>query len=130
MTDSIKFISSKFDEYEKESLEREARIVELESKVVSLSTKVDKLEYTVDRIEQYSRRNSILIHGLPEVKGEDTDSLVIKTVNQKMDLDISTADIDRTHRIGAPPKQAGKVRPVAVKFVWHNDGRKIYVNKK
>ena len=70
MTDSIKFISSKFDEYEKESLEREARIVELERKVVSLSTKVDKLEYTVDRIEQYSRRNSIPIHGLPEVKGE------------------------------------------------------------
>ena len=39
-TDSVKFMSSKFDEYEKERLEREARIVELESKVVFLSTKV------------------------------------------------------------------------------------------
>ena len=35
LTDSVKFMSSKFDEYEKERLEREARIVELESKVVS-----------------------------------------------------------------------------------------------
>ena len=42
-THSVKFISSKFDEYEKGRLEREARIVEFESKVLSLFTKVEKL---------------------------------------------------------------------------------------
>ena len=88
LTDSVKFMSSKFDEYEKERLEREARIVELESKVISLSTKVEKLEYTSDKMEQYSRRNSVVIHGLPEIKGEDTNSLVIETVKKKMGLDI------------------------------------------
>ena len=129
LTDLVKFMSSKFDEYEKERLEREARIVELESKVVSLSNTVEKLEYTADKMERYSRRNSILIHGLPEVKGEDTDSLVIETVKEKMGSDISSAHIDRTHRIGAPPKQSGKVRPVIVKFVQYNDRRKIYTNK-
>ena len=51
LTDSVKFISSKLDEYEKEKLEREARIVELESKVVSLSTKFENLEYTADTME-------------------------------------------------------------------------------
>ena len=66
-------------------------------------------------MEQYSRRNSILIHGLPEVKGKDTDSLLIETVKEKMSLDVSIADIDRTHRIGAPPKQSSKVRLVIVK---------------
>ena len=76
LTDSVKFMSSKFDECEKERLEREARIVEIESKFVYLSTKVEKLEYTADRMEKYSRCNSILLHGLPEVKGEGTDSLV------------------------------------------------------
>ena len=58
-------------------------------------------------MEQYSRRNSILIHGLSEIKGEDADSLANETVKEKMGLDISSADIDRTHRIGAPPKQSG-----------------------
>ena len=96
LTDLVKFMSSKFDEYEKERLEREARIVELESKVVSLSNKVEKLEYTADKMEQYSRRNSILIHGLPELKVEDTDSIVIETVKKKMGFDISSADIDKT----------------------------------
>ena len=81
-------------------------------------------------MEQYSRCNSILTHDLPEVKGEDTDSLVIKTVKEKMRLDSSSADIDRTHRLGAPPKHSGKVRPVIVKFVQYNDRRKIYTNKK
>ena len=47
-----------------------------------------------------------------------------------MGLGISSADIDRTHRLGAPPKKSGKVRPVFVKFVRYNDQKKIYTNKK
>ena len=61
LTNSVKFMSWKFDEYEKERLEKEARIVEFESKVVSLSTKVEKLEYTADKYGRYrllSYRNS------------------------------------------------------------------------
>ena len=64
LTDSVKFMSSKFDEYEKERLEREARIVQLKGKVAFLSTKVENFEYTAEKMEQHSRRNSILIHGL------------------------------------------------------------------
>ena len=129
LTDSVKFMPSNFDKYEKESLEKEARIVELESKVVSLYTKVEKLGFTADRMEQCSIHNSILIRGLPEEKGEDTDYLIIVTAKKKMGLDIPSAHIDRIHRIGAPPKQSGKVRPVIVTFVLYNDRRKIYINK-
>ena len=64
LSHSVKVMSLKFNEYEKESLEREARIVKLKNKVVPLSTKAEKLEYTTEKMEQYSRRNSILIHGL------------------------------------------------------------------
>ena len=85
--------------------------MQLESEVVSLPTKVAKLEYTDDRMEQYSRRNSILIYDLPEEKGEDIDSVFIETVTEKIDLDIFSADIDRTHQIEIPPKKPGKVRP-------------------
>ena len=97
MSNSVKFIFLKFDEHEKETIKREARIVELEIKVGSLSTKVEKL-----RIKQYSRHNLMLLHGLPEIKGGDTDSLVIEIMKEKMGLDISSTDIGRTHRINAP----------------------------
>ena len=59
MTDSVKFTSSKFDEYEGEKLEREARIVELESKVVSLSTEVEKLEY---KLTEWSNIQDVAQH--------------------------------------------------------------------
>ena len=72
-------------------------------------------------MKQYSRHNSIPVHGLPEVKGEDTDSLVIETVNEKMGLDIVTVDIDRTHQSRAPLKQSGIVRRVIVKFVRYSN---------
>ena len=130
LTDSIRFMSSKFDKYEKKRLEREAGIVELEGKVVSLSTKVEKLQYSADRMKQYSRRNSIWIYSLPKVKGKDADSWVIETVKETIWLDTSCDDVDRTHRIGAPPTKSDKVRPVIVKFVRCNDRRKIYINKK
>ena len=81
-------------------------------------------------MKPYSRRNSVLIHGLLEEKGEDTDSLVTETVKEKKGLVISPADTDRNHRIGAPPKISGKVKSVVVKFVWYNDRRTVYINKK
>ena len=70
-----------------------------------MSTKVEKLEYTADRMEQYSGHNSISLYGLPEEKRGGADFLLIQTVKEKMSLDISSADIDRIHRIGAPPTQ-------------------------
>ena len=97
LTNSVIFMSTKFGEYEKKRLEREDRTVELESQDVSLSTKVEKLGYKVDTVKQYSRRNPLLIHDLPKEKGQDTDHLAIKTVKEKMGLDISSGDIDRTH---------------------------------
>ena len=81
LTDSVKFMSNEFHEYEKERLERlemEARIVEL----VSLSTKFKKLEYTADRMKQYSRRNSMLIHG-KEKKGKMQNPLLSKQLKRK-----------------------------------------------
>ena len=45
-----------------------------------------------------------------------------------MDLEISSGDIDRTHRIGVPSKV--KNRPTMVKFVRHMGRKRIFINKK
>ena len=45
-----------------------------------------------------------------------------------MDLDISSGDTDRTHRIGVPSKS--KNRPIIVKFVRYMDSRHVFSNKK
>ena len=65
----------------------------------SLSTKIEKLEKLQDKQEQCSRRNCLVVHEIAEEKEEITDEMVINTLNEKLDLDITLRDRKRTHRI-------------------------------
>ena len=58
------------------------------------------LRKKIERPEQYSRRNSILIHGLKEEKNESSDDRVLKLFREELNEDVILADLDRTHRIG------------------------------
>ena len=116
LTDSVEFISARFDEYEADRKKKDEMINSLGEKVLGLTEKVDKLSSLVGRQKQYSRRNCILIHGVKENQNEDTDEVVINKIKSEMDLDISPRDIDRTHKIGVPTK--GKNRPIIVQFVY------------
>ena len=46
-----------------------------------MAQRIDKLENLVDRQEQYSRRNCLLVHEIAETNKENTDGLVLKTLN-------------------------------------------------
>ena len=59
LTESIKFMSDKFDEFEKERHEQKKVIEELRGEVSSLNEKLNSLTEQVDRQEQYSRRNCL-----------------------------------------------------------------------
>ena len=65
-----------------------------------MSKKVENLEKEIDKHEQYSRRNCLLAHGIVETDDEVTVDLVIEIISMKMNIEISPADLDRTHRIG------------------------------
>ena len=69
MTESINFLSDKFKEYEENKARKDKITVDLRSEAGSLSTKVEKLKFQ-DQQEQYSRRNSLLLHGIAEEKEE------------------------------------------------------------
>ena len=94
-----------------------------------LRGKVDDITAETDRQEQYSRRNSLLIHGLPESKNKNTDLLAMEAIETKMNIKITDNDIDRTYRIGKP-KNNSKPRSVIIKFARYNDRKKIFSSKK
>ena len=129
LKDAVDFISNKFDDFERDRLEKEKIIKDLKEEVTYLRGKVDDITAETDRQEQYSRRNCLLIHGLPESKNENTDLLAMEAIETKMNIKITDNDIDRTHRIGKP-KNNGKPRPVIIKFVRYNDRKKIFSSKK
>ena len=63
-----------------------------------MAQRIDKLENLVDQQEQYSRRNCLLVHEIAETNKENTDGLVLKTLNEKLGINITKNETDRSHR--------------------------------
>ena len=72
---------------------------DLRKSVDKLTQRVDKLELLTDAGEQYQRRISIRISGIPETKDENTDAIVSKLASD-LGVHLHPSDIDRSHRSG------------------------------
>ena len=132
---SVEFISTSYDEQKKindvlleriENMEKHQNIIkkkchEYEEELVTNANLIDSLE-------QYGRRNCVLIHGVPETKDENTDTLAIDTINEHLKIPLKARDLDRTHRIGK--RKVDKTRPIIVKFARYNKRRSVFKNKK
>lgn len=90
--------------------------------------RIISLENRLDDLEQYSRRNSLRLYGVPEEAGENTNVLVLDIFNSTLNVNLSTTDIDRTHRIGRTSEK--KPRAIIIKFVSYQSKSLVYLNKK
>ena len=100
LAESVKFMTSKFDELEKDRKEKEKIINNLKGEVSYLSENLGKLEESIDAQQQYSQRYCLLLHGIEETKGEDTGNIVLEVLNDDMGLNITKNAVDLSHRIG------------------------------
>ena len=130
LTKSLKHFSEKIDDYEKERKEKDEIIKTMQGRIDTLSGKIDSLTMHLDNQCQYSRRNCLLIHGLKESNSENTDNLAIKNLNEHIGTSLTSADIDRSHRLGKKKEPGTKPRPIIVKFLRYNDRSKVFKNKK
>lgn len=105
----------------------EQRVLELEAKVDSLQGENSNLRNKLDDLEQYGRRNNIRIFGFKEERGEDTVAKVVDLVNSKLNVQISSRDIDACHRLGKA--ENGKPRAIICKFVSRLVRDRIYFAK-
>ena len=96
---AVDFISNKSDDFEHDRLEKEKIIKYLKEEVTYVRGKVYDITVETDRQEQHSRRNCLLIHGIPEYKNDNTVDLAMEVIDTKMDIKLTANDIDRTHRI-------------------------------
>ena len=97
-------------------LERKNAVVQsLTTSVKKLEGKVEAFESRTNELEQYSRRNSVRVFGVPETSPENTDDLVLKVVSDHLHCPMTKADIDRSHRTGKP-RSDGKPRPILLKL--------------
>ena len=95
-----------------------AKVTAMESKLTALDSNNRALSDEMDALEQYSRRNCLLFHGVPETDADTTDS-VISLCQGKLDVNVTRELVDRSHRLGqrhVGPSGEYKPRPIIVKF--------------
>ena len=129
MNETINFIGEKFDEFERDGHEKDKIIKSLSKKTSKMAQRIDKLVNLVDRQEQYLRRNCLLVHGIVETNDENTDDLVLKTINEKLDVNITESEIDRSHSI-VTKKDGRRPRPIIVKLMSYNTREKVFASKR
>ena len=108
----------------------------LQSENESLRERISKVESDNDSLEQYTRRNSVRISGIPEELSENTDGIVLKLA-EKLDVPMTSADIDRSHRVGKPDNRGRTAattkmrhRDIIVKFATYNARHRLYSMRK
>ena len=91
---TVNFICEKFNEFERDRAEKDRNIIELQKNVNDMSATVESLKDSLDREDQQSRRNWLLIHGLPESRNKNTDELVIDIIKDKLKEETKKSEID------------------------------------
>lgn len=105
------------------------RINKQDEKIQKLEEKNAELENTLDKMEQYSRRESVRIMGLPEGQDDKLEEQIINIINEdlKVETPITPSDIARLHRVGT--KKPSLPRPVILKFASYRVRSAVMRNK-
>ena len=87
LTQSVKLMSEKFDDFEKYCKDTE-KIKNSLKQVNGLKERVKSLEKVSDDHEQYPRRTCLLFHRIEGGKDEFTDDVVVNMWQDKLELQI------------------------------------------
>lgn len=120
-SDDLNKVSSIEERYVNFSSNVLAYIKRISDEVASLSTRMDDME-------NYSRRNCLLIHGVPEVLHEHCEDTVIKLLALKNVATLDIRQVDRAHRLGTN-RNSQRPRPIIIKFIGYGPRSLVFKNK-
>ena len=95
-----------------------------------LYDKITKLEKQLDDHEQHGRNVNLLLHGVKEVKNENSSEVFVTNLTAHLPVGLTTNDIARCHRLGPPRKIGSKPRPLIARFSSEMKKIEIFRNKK
>ena len=98
--------------------------LELNAAKVKIDKQEDEIYYLLDNLdslEQYTRKNSLEIHGVPKEAYSSTEEVVL-AISNALDVDISSNDIEILHHL----KRRNNNTAIIVKFANQKDKTKLY----
>ncbi|XP_070393949.1 uncharacterized protein [Dermacentor albipictus] len=110
-------------------VEESAAIVkEVGTRIADMERTIKTLEKKLVDIEDRSRRNNLIVFGIPERRDETSTSLMEDVVDGlfKTTLGVQVSSVERIHRIGR--KKADKPRPVILKLIDHREKVNVLQN--
>lgn len=88
----------------------------------------------VDFLENQSRRNNVIIDGLSQENAfeswSDSEKKIREFMSTMLKIDSKSIEIERAHRIGNLKQNAGRPRPIVVKFLRYKDKELILAKAK
>ena len=104
------------------------KIARLDSTVQDLSRQLKETQRLCEEQEQYSRRQCLRFHGIPEKPDENTDQLIIEVARDHLGITLDVGHIDRSHRLTPRSwnREEKKARPIIIKFSRYNTRHEIY----
>ena len=73
-----------------------------------------------DNLEQYTRKNSLEIHGIPEQTYKSTEEVILK-LSEALEVPITSDDIEISHKL-----YGHRQKPIIVKFTSHKVKTSLY----
>ncbi|XP_006824953.1 uncharacterized protein LOC102804999 [Saccoglossus kowalevskii] len=132
---SMKYIRNVLEGNTKRTAEIKQEKEILASQLKTTNTQLAETEKELQQLEQFTRRNHLEIHGVPQPYfTENTDDVVVELVSA-VGINISTCDIDISYRLSPagtrqPQQQQQLPQPIIVKFVTQSLRDEIYNSRK
>ena len=99
--------------------------------IEQLQMKLSTAEEMLDEQEQYSRRNSLRVSGIPEEPDETLENKVIDIFNKRLKFvpPMTENDLDRIHRVGKPAARSTPWQ-ILIKFATYGSRQRVYKERK
>ena len=111
--DDITALKTSLEHTKKQCNEAERELAAARKKIQEQEEEIGELYDLQDKLEQYTRKNSLEIHGVPESAYTETEDVVLK-IAEALDVSVEPKDIEICHKLNRKFN-----KPIIVKFISH-----------
>ena len=118
--DDITALKTSLEHTKKQYNEAERELAAARKKIQEQEEEIGELYDLQDKLEQYTRKNSLEIHGVPESAYTETEDVVLKLA-EALDVSVEPKDIEICHKLNRKGN-----KPITVKFISHKVKPNLY----